>query len=134
LDADGFYPTGDLGALDADGYLWLHGRLDDMFKVRGATVYPAEVEAALRAIDGVRQAYATSVPAGPDCGRAVGAVVISARDLGEIAAEARASLSSFKVPALWVVLGSVEDVPRTATGKVSPAGIKDLLIERGHRR
>ena len=141
FDADGFYPTGDLGALDADGYLWLRGRLDDMFKVRGATVYPAEVEAALRAIDGVRQAYATSVPAdgpgnpgGPDGGQAVGAVVISARDLGEIAAEARASLSSFKVPALWVVLGSVEDVPRTATGKVSPADIKDLLMERGHRR
>ena len=48
VHADGFYRTGDLGALDADGYLWYHGRLDDMFKVKGATVYPAEVEAALR--------------------------------------------------------------------------------------
>ena len=48
FDVDGYYPTGDLGALDADGYLWYHGRLDDMFKVKGATVYPAEVEAALR--------------------------------------------------------------------------------------
>ena len=61
FDADGFYPTGDLGALDADGYLWYHGRLDDMFKVKGATVYPSEVEAALRAIDGVRQAHVTDV-------------------------------------------------------------------------
>ena len=51
--ADGFYPTGDLGALDADGYLWYSGRLDDMFKVKGATVYPTEVEAALRAVPGV---------------------------------------------------------------------------------
>ena len=49
FDADGWYPTGDLGALDVDGYLWYHGRLDDMFKVKGATVYPAEVEAAFRA-------------------------------------------------------------------------------------
>ena len=58
---DGHYRTGDLGRLDADGYLWYAGRLDDMFKVKGATVYPSEVEAALRAVDGVRQAYVTDV-------------------------------------------------------------------------
>ena len=46
---DGFYPTGDLGRLDADGYLFFTGRRDDMFKVNGATVYPSEVEAALHA-------------------------------------------------------------------------------------
>ena len=76
FDADGFYPTGDLGALDADGYLWYHGRRDDMFKVKGATVYPSEVEAALRAIDGVRQAHVTDV-AGDDGAGAVGALVVS---------------------------------------------------------
>ena len=43
--ADGFYSTGDLGSLDADGYLFYAGRADDMFKVSGATVYPTEVEA-----------------------------------------------------------------------------------------
>jgi acyl-CoA synthetase (AMP-forming)/AMP-acid ligase II len=48
FDEEGFYPTGDLGALDADGYLWYHGRLDDMIKPQGATVYPAEVPAASR--------------------------------------------------------------------------------------
>ena len=47
FDADGYYATGDLGALDADGYLWFAGRRDDMFKVSGATVYPTEVESAL---------------------------------------------------------------------------------------
>jgi len=132
FDADGFYPTGDLGALDCDGYLWLRGRLDDMFKVRGATVYPAEVESALREIDGVRQAYVTRVPADAGAGGcAVGAVVISARDAGQIAAAAAARLSSFKVPTWWLVLGSVDDVPKTPTGKVSPAGLRDLLMKRG---
>jgi acyl-CoA synthetase (AMP-forming)/AMP-acid ligase II len=53
---DGFYRTGDVGRLDEDGYLWYGGRLDDMFKVRGATVHPSEVEAALRSVDAVRQA------------------------------------------------------------------------------
>jgi acyl-CoA synthetase (AMP-forming)/AMP-acid ligase II len=143
FDADGFYPTGDLGALDPDGYLWLRGRLDDMFKVRGATVYPAEVESALRQIDGVRQAYVTSIPAGgagngrggaPAGGWAVGAVVVSARDPGEIAAAAAASLSSFKVPTRWLILGSLDDVPRTPTGKVSPADLRSLLMEGGQPR
>jgi acyl-CoA synthetase (AMP-forming)/AMP-acid ligase II len=47
--ADGYYPTGDSGRLDNDGYLYFTGRLDDMFKVHGANVYPSEVEAALEA-------------------------------------------------------------------------------------
>ena len=59
---DGFYPTGDLGRLDQDGFLFYHGRSDDMFKVSGATVYPGEVERALRAIDGVDSAFVTNVP------------------------------------------------------------------------
>jgi acyl-CoA synthetase (AMP-forming)/AMP-acid ligase II len=137
FDADGFYPTGDLGTLDRGGYLWMRGRLDDMFKVRGATVYPAEVESALREIDGVRQAYVTSIPGGgsaPEGGQAVGAVVVSARDAGEIAAAAAALLSSFKVPTRWLVLPRIDDVPTTPTGKVSPADLRNLLVERGRPR
>ena len=61
FDADGFYRTGDLGRLDAAGYLWFQGRADDMFKVKGATVYPAEVEAAVRALGGVAQVHVTDV-------------------------------------------------------------------------
>ena len=69
---DGSYPTGDLGRLDADGYLWYSGRLDDMVKVKGATVYPSEVEAALRCVDGVSRAFVTDVSddgASPKSGR-----------------------------------------------------------------
>ena len=69
-----FYPTGDLGRLDADGYLYLTGRRDDMFKVRGATVYPSEVERALHSIRGVRRAYVVDVV--HDGGAAVAAAVI----------------------------------------------------------
>ncbi len=71
---DGFYPTGDLGHLDDDGFMFYHGRSDDMFKVSGATVYPSEVEHALRTIDGVENAFVTNV-LGPN-GDRVGAAVV----------------------------------------------------------
>ena len=82
--ADGFYPTGDLGRLDADGFLFYHGRSDDMFKVSGATVYPSEVEAALREIDGVRAAFVTDVD-----GRVGAAVICDGRTVDDLRAEAQ---------------------------------------------
>ena len=76
--ADEFYPTGDLGRLDADGYLYLTGRRDDMFKVRGATVYPSEVERALHGIRGVRRAFVVDIV--HDGSTAVAAAVIATPD------------------------------------------------------
>ena len=131
FDADGLYPTGDLGALDADGYLWFHGRLDDMFKVRGASVYPAEVEAALRTIAGVQQAHVTNVPDGGT--ETVGALVVTHAPLAELVDGARARLSAFKVPSRWVVAASADEVPLTATAKVDKAALQSLLRRDGHK-
>jgi acyl-CoA synthetase (AMP-forming)/AMP-acid ligase II len=129
FDRDGYYRTGDLGALDADGYLWYRGRLDDMFKVKGATVFPSEVEAALRSIDGVRLAYVTNVPAGGV--NRVGAALVAERALDEIAAESRARLSSFKVPTVWFVTTDDTDVPMLASSKVDRSGLQEMLRSRG---
>jgi acyl-CoA synthetase (AMP-forming)/AMP-acid ligase II len=118
---DGWYRTRDLGRIDEDGYLWYLGRLDDMFKVRGATVYPSEVEAALRAIPGVAQAFVT------DVGDQVGALVVSARAHAELAAEAKACLSAFKVPTVWLVTPDPAAVPMTPTGKVDTARLREEL-------
>jgi acyl-CoA synthetase (AMP-forming)/AMP-acid ligase II len=125
---DGFYPTGDLGHLDADGYLFLTGRRDDMFKVRGATVYPSEVEAALRTVPGVGRAHVVDVEG--DGAPAVAAVVVPA-GTGPLAVEdverdARSRLSSFKVPTRWLVVAP-EDVPMTSTGKVDKAALQHLF-------
>ena len=129
FDVDGYYHTGDLGNLDADGYLWYRGRRDDMFKVKGATVYPSEVEEALRGVDGVRQVFVTDVQ-GP-AGRQVGALVVTAMTADVLDAEVRASLSSFKVPSLWYVTESLENVPRTASGKVDQPALRALLEHDG---
>ena len=129
FDADGWYPTGDLGSLDAAGYLRYHGRLDDMFKVKGATVYPAEVEAAVRSIDGVQQAHVTNVP-GDDGADAVGVLVVSVAPLADLVTGARARLSAFKVPTRWLVTPAAGDVPTTATAKVDKAALQALLLDR----
>ncbi|OBI92460.1 class I adenylate-forming enzyme family protein [Mycobacterium sp. 1245805.9] len=126
---DGFYPTGDLGHLDEDGFLFYQGRSDDMFKVSGATVYPSEVERALRAIDGVQSAYVTNVSG--DTGERVGAAVVRASQLtaGQLRGSARKLLSAFKVPTVWLLLESDDEVPRGATGKLDVPRLREMLME-----
>ena len=128
--ADGFYPTGDIGHLDDDGFLFYHGRSDDMFKVSGATVYPSEVERGLRAIDGVKNAYVTNVPGA--AGERVGAVVVCgdrALTADQLRSSARKLLSAFKVPTVWLLLESDDDVPRGGTGKPDTHRLREMLIE-----
>ncbi|OBK26918.1 AMP-binding protein [Mycobacterium asiaticum] len=127
--ADGFYPTGDLGRLDADGFLFYHGRCDDMFKVSGATVYPSEVEKALRSIDGVDNAFVTNLSAATG-GRVGAAVVCRGLTVSQLRSAARQLLSSFKVPTAWVLLASDDDVPRGGTGKVDIARLREMLLSR----
>jgi acyl-CoA synthetase (AMP-forming)/AMP-acid ligase II len=125
--ADGFFPTGDLGRVDEDGYLWFSGRLDDMFKVHGANVYPSEVETALEEIAYVRRAFVVDI-GGADA-RRVGAAVVLDNDAhapADLDADARRALSSFKVPARWAIIGA-DDVPRAATGKVDKDGLRRLI-------
>jgi acyl-CoA synthetase (AMP-forming)/AMP-acid ligase II len=121
---DGYYPTGDLGHLDDDGFMFYHGRSDDVFKVSGATVYPSEVEQALRTIDAVENAFVTDVSG------AVGAVVITDATVDEVRTAARKRLSSFKVPTVWLVVKSDDNIPRGTTGKVDVRRLRTLLAEQ----
>ena len=132
FDAEGYYSTGDLGRLDEDGYLWFAGRRDDMFKVKGATVYPTEVESALRSIAGVSQAFVADVAADGGAPE-VAALVVSTADHEIVADAARARLSSFKVPTLWLVVPDPGAVPMSTTGKVDKSALQQLLRARGVR-
>jgi acyl-CoA synthetase (AMP-forming)/AMP-acid ligase II len=132
FDADGYYATGDLGRLDEDGYLWYAGRRDDMFKVKGATVYPSEVESCLRAVPGVAQAFVADV-ALEDGAPEVAALVVTKASADTVIESARARLSSFKVPTLWLFVPDPESVPMSATGKVEKKALQRLLREHGTR-
>lgn len=129
LTDDGFYPTGDLGHLDEDGFLFYHGRSDDMFKVSGATVYPSEVEQALRGIGGVENAFVTNVVQGQ--GDRVAAAVVGDIAIDRLRTDARQRLSAFKVPTIWLLLESDERIPRGSTGKVDITALRDLLSRQG---
>ena len=134
--ADGFYPTGDLGSVDADGYLFFVGRRDDMLKVKGATVYPSEVESAVHAIPGVARAHVVDLRRGDAV--ELGAVVVLAAGASlttdDLAREAKARLSAFKVPSRWAVV-TRDAIPLMATGKLDKAGLQALLgAERPDRK
>lgn len=117
-EPDGWLHTGDLGRIDAQGYLWLQGRTDDMIVRGGENVHPLGVEAVLAAADDVAE---VAVVGWPDqrWGQVVVAFVVSASpagvDLVALEQRARAALAHFAVPTEWRV---VEQLPRTATGKV----------------
>lgn len=134
---DGFYPTRDLVRIDADGWLYPAGRLDDMIKTRGANVSRLEVEAALAALPGVEMAIVAGLP-DPEMGKAIAAAVVPESGAGltedALRAALRSRLSSFKVPRRIVFI-EAGDIPRTATGKVklaeTAAMIEARLAEQG---
>ncbi len=128
---DGFYVTGDLGRVDEDGFLFYEGRGDDMFKAKGATVYPSEVERALRDIPGVIRAYVTDVTAQDTGEKEVGAAVVAGSadmfDASGLGAALRSRLSAFKRPTRWLIYSSIEDVPMLSSGKVDKRALRDAL-------
>ena len=118
----GWFVTGDLARIGADGYVTIVGRAKDLIISGGLNVYPKEVEQALDALPGVIESAVVGVPH-PDFGEAVVAVLTVRADPGDVAAALRERLAAFKLPKHVAV---VEELPRNAMGKVQ----KNLLRER----
>ena len=118
LRPDGWFITGDLGRLDAAGYLQIVGRVKDLIITGGFNVYPKELELLLDAVDGVAESAVIGLPH-RDFGEAVFAV-LTARpgvtlDPAAVLAAIAPNLARFKQPKAAVV---VADLPRNAMGKV----------------
>jgi len=116
---DGWLYPGDLGALDADGYLTLQGRADDVIFRGGANIYPDVVEAALRRCPGVGDAAITGRPVPGADPEVVGFVeaVTGGPLLTEqlLLTHCRAVLPAWMLPA---EIRIVDALPRTTSGKV----------------
>ncbi len=79
LDAEGWFPTRDAGWIDAEGYLYLTGRADDVIVRGGENISPGEIEDVLRSHPAIADAAAFAVPS-PEWGEAVGIAVVARPD------------------------------------------------------
>src|ERR1041384_5805791 len=132
--ADGFFITGDLGKLDAKGYLYIVGRGKDLIITGGFNVYPKEIESEIDAIPGVFESAVIGV-AHADFGEGVTAVVVPApagesdagagggSEGGRVLAALDGRLAKFKQPKRVLV---VPELPRNTMGKVQ----KNVLREQ----
>ena len=115
---DGWLHSGDIGTLDADGYLTIRDRLKDMIVSGGENVYPRAIEEVLAGHPAVAEAAVIGVPH-PHWGETVKAIVVprasTTLDGEELMAFCREHLGGFEVPRSVDV---VESLPRNAAGKV----------------
>jgi acyl-CoA synthetase (AMP-forming)/AMP-acid ligase II len=115
---DGWLRTGDMGHLDADGYLFLQGRRSDMIKTGAHRVHPTDVEEVIAEISGISEVAVVGVD-DEVLGQVVKAFIVATeippRAEDRIKAHCRNRLASYKIPRHIVF---VDALPRTASGKV----------------
>jgi malonyl-CoA/methylmalonyl-CoA synthetase len=119
-DAEGWFATGDLASLAADGYVSIRGRRTELIITGGENVYPAEVEAVLSRHPGVMEVAVVGV-ASPEWGETVVAYIVGEADPAAVSALAEAELAPHKRPREVRV---VESLPRNAMGKVVRSALR----------
>jgi len=113
---DGWLHTGDVAAMDEDGYLRIVDRKKDLILVSGFNVYPNEVEDCIALLDAVHEVGVIGVP-DPDTGEAVRAYIVTRGELDREAVKAhcRQQLARYKVPKQ---IAFVDELPKSPIGKV----------------
>lgn len=130
--ADGFYRTDDVCSITGDGHLFFIGRGGDIAKVNGANVSPVEVEAAIRAMPGIKAVCVVGLKSGATGDTLVAAIVREEGakvDPGALRDYLKTQLSSYKVPRHFVFLEE-EEIPMTASAKIYKPALKELLTAR----
>ncbi|MCC5989230.1 MAG: AMP-binding protein [Pararhodobacter sp.] len=125
---DGWLLTGDLGRFDAEGFLYLTGRVSEMYISGGSNIYPREIEEKLLEHPGIVEIAVLGVP-DPDWGE-VGAAFYVCRpdaqtDPETLASYAATRLARYKLPRHWT---PVEELPKSAYGKVLKRVLKQQFL------
>ncbi|UCF32406.1 MAG: AMP-binding protein [Phycisphaerales bacterium] len=127
IDQDGWFHTGDIGRLDADGFLYITGRLKEMLIIGGENVFPREIEAVLEDHEGVLQAAVIGIP---DESRGEAPIAFVLRREGASVTElqlrnhAKQTLAGYKVPKQVHIR---DDLPTSPTGKILKRRLRELL-------
>jgi long-chain acyl-CoA synthetase len=133
IDREGFITSGDVGYIDADGYVFLCDRKRDMVISGGVNIYPAEIEAVLHAVPGVHDCAVFGIP-DAEFGEALMAVVEPqagvALDVADIRARLKTSLADYKVPKHIDIRTGL---PREDSGKIFKRRLRDPYWERAGR-
>ncbi|OMC53589.1 AMP-binding protein [Mycobacterium sp. IS-836] len=125
FDADGWFHTGDLVRVDADGFFYFAGRLSAMIKTAGANVSAAEVEKAIAKVTGA-EAHVVGIP-DAERGELVAAVVVQPNiDEGALRERLKAELSAYKIPRRFAALTRAE-IPLLSSGKVDTHRLRKLF-------
>ncbi|WP_334383035.1 MULTISPECIES: acyl-CoA synthetase [unclassified Bradyrhizobium] len=134
IDRDGFITSGDVGYIDADGYVFICDRKRDMVISGGVNIYPAEIEAALHAIPGVHDCAVFGIP-DAEFGEALMAVVepqpAVTLDPTSIRNQLKVALADYKVPKHIEIQSNL---PREDSGKIFKRRLRDPYWERAGRR
>jgi fatty-acyl-CoA synthase len=133
IDKDGWLHTGDLGRMDARGYVKITGRVKEMIIRGGENLFPAEIENAMLEHDGIDEVAVVGIP-DEKWGEQVACFVRSGKgaafSAGELKAFVRERLSPQKTPAYWV---EVTDWPLTGSGKIQKFKLAEAFEAGKHR-
>jgi fatty-acyl-CoA synthase len=131
IDPTGWFHTGDVGYIDADGFLFIADRVKDMVITGGENVYPAEVESVLYDHPAIVEVAVIGV-ADERWGEAVTAVVVVKEGeeltLDALRDFADGKLARFKLP---TKLETIDVIPRNASGKVLKRELRDRVASEG---
>ena len=126
---DGWLRTGDVGRLDADGYLWLSGRRSDMIKTGAHRVHPQDIEEAISELPAVAEVAVVGVDDAV-LGQVVKACIVRGGELSadQVKAHCRARLAPYKIPKHVEFLAAL---PKTASGKVRRFELINAIAPQG---
>lgn len=128
---NGWFRTGDLGHLDAEGYLSITGRASDMYISGGSNVYPREIEEKILTHPKISEVAVLGVPdpVWGEVGIAV-CVTVAGESVGEaeLGAFLDGKMSRYKLPKRFVFVG---EMPKSAYGKITKKLVRQALEERG---
>jgi len=127
LDADGWFLTKDRGFVDAEGFLFIDGRADDVIVRGGENISPGEIEDVVRCHDCIKDVAAVAVP-DVEWGEGVGLAIVCQGDISddEICSLIKSQLRSSRLPSRIV---RMDELPYNETGKLLRRVIRDQLAD-----